>query len=248
MIWLTSSTRDYQSGVQFSGMDWWCCFLDGTAALPRLMIRGTLMERFLARKSQRLVTMFCSLDWGCCRRVLPSGCLFFGCAIQFLWHRIRRTCLNSDASTPINRTIGFLYLHRLTIICGLRRPRHFDFYWSSRWFRYYRVSNNYDMFLVALWWLSGWSDFHIRGFSHTDVILCKRLRNNNNSFSPKSSCNSKFYVGIQYKINFNVSLSLSNITVIICYSELTALICTDNLFSFSRKFYRFVRGNLINAP
>ena len=41
-------------------------FLDGTAALPHSKIRGTSMERLLALNLQRLVTMFCSSDWGCC--------------------------------------------------------------------------------------------------------------------------------------------------------------------------------------
>ena len=176
MKWLTCSTQDYWSWAQFSSIDWRRCFLDSTAALPHSKIRGTLMERFLAQKSQRSVTMFYSSDWGCCWRVYLQG--FFFCAVRFLQHRIRRTCLNSTASTPINCTIGFLYSHRLTIICGLRRPRHFDFYRSSWWFWYYRDSNNYDMFLVALCWLSGQSDSHIQGFSHTDAVLCKRLRNN----------------------------------------------------------------------
>ena len=54
----------------------------------------------------------------------------------------------------------------------------------------------------------------------------------------------KFYMGIQYKINFNVSLSLSKVTVIICYSELTVLICTDKLFSFSWNFIGSWESNL----
>ncbi len=182
MTWLTCLTRDHWSGVQFTGMDWQCCFLKDTPSLPRSKIRGTSMERFLAQNSQRSVTMFCLLDWGCCWRVLPSGFPFlFVCAVRFLQHRIRRTCLNSVASTLINRTTGFLYLLQLTIICGLQWPRHFDFYWSSRWFWYDWDSNDYDIFLVALCWLSSRSDFHIQGFSHTDVVLCKRLRNNKKS-------------------------------------------------------------------
>ena len=197
MTWLTCLTQEYQSGVQFFRMDWRRCFL--TAALLRSKIRGTLMERFSAQNSQSSVTMFCSSDWGCCWRVLPSGFPFFVCAVWFLQHRIRRTCLNSVASTPINRTTRFLYLLWLAIICSLQRPRHFDFYWSSRWFQYDRDSNNYDMFLVVLCWLSNWSDFHIQGFSHTAVVLCKRLRNNKKSISCKRLCNSKSTWGFNTK-------------------------------------------------
>ena len=91
-----------------------------------------------------------------------------------------------------------------------------------------KLVDDFDMIDTTITMICSWfrcdgcrPDFHIQGFSHTDVVLCKRLRNNINSFSRKSSRNSKLYVGIQYKINFNVSLSLSNVTVIICYSKLT---------------------------
>ena len=96
MTWLTCSMRDYQSRVQFSCMDWQHCFLKGTAALPGLKIRGTLVERFLAQNSQRLVTMFCSSDWGCCWHVLPSGFPFLFALFDF-----SDTTSNAHVSTPL---------------------------------------------------------------------------------------------------------------------------------------------------